>query len=86
MHANACAQCMQTACKLHVSCKTATLHATLHATLPGQTTGEWRVQAVYLEAFRRLYALLEESGWRIGKEGEKVAEEQSLDQLGYLAG
>jgi len=43
-------------------------------------------QASYLEAFRRMYALLEESGWRVGKEGEKVAEEQSLEQMGYLAG
>ena len=39
---------------------------------------------MYLEAFRRLYALLEESGWRLGKEGEQLQEEPDLDQLGYL--
>ena len=43
-------------------------------------------QGVYLEAFRRLYALLEESGWRVGKEGEEPQEELSLEQMGYLAG
>ena len=43
-------------------------------------------QGVYLEAFRRLYALLEESGWRVGKEGEQPQEELSLEQMGYLAG
>ncbi|KAK9821917.1 hypothetical protein WJX81_005454 [Elliptochloris bilobata] len=51
--------------------------------LPPEAT---KLEAVYLEAFRRLYALLEESGWRVGKEGEQLQQEQSLEQMGYLAG
>lgn len=45
------------------------------------------VQGIYAEAFTRVYSILEDSGWRLEKEGEETEDGTTLDDipsLGYM--
>ncbi len=41
-------------------------------------------QGMYLEAFRRVFDILEDSGWQLVREGEEEEMKQGLDDLPNL--
>ena len=45
------------------------------------------LQGIYLTAFKKVFCLLEDSGWKLVREGEEDDEDVSLDDLplmGYM--